>query len=109
MSPKRTIPVIISLVILCLLLPSCARKKVKRVRIDPNFGNYISAYTSGHISKKAVIRVVLTNDCPVAKEYTEICEEKYFSFDPAIKGKTRWVNKHTLEFTPDDAFEAGRI
>jgi uncharacterized protein YfaS (alpha-2-macroglobulin family) len=102
-------PGLLLLVITALFLSSCSRKKVKPLKIDPNFGSYISAFTSGQVSKKSAISIVLANDCPTASEANTFTDVTYFRFSPALKGKTRWLNKRMLEFIPDEPLKSGEV
>ena len=61
---------------------------------------YISAYTSGDISRRASIRVLFVNS--VGTEGQDASElQDYLEFSPAIAGKAQWSSPRELVFTPD--------
>lgn len=72
------------------------------------YAPYINAYTGGVISQQSAIRIELTQDQPVVDLNREL-ESNPFRFSPSLKGKTYWVNNHTLEFIPEEgALEPGQ-
>ncbi len=85
--------------ILLFLFSSCGSKT--EISEESEFWKYISAYTSGHISKHAAIRVMLANEVPGAEAGKEITGDA-FEFSPKIKGKTSWIDNRTIEFRPDE-------
>lgn len=87
-----------------LLSTSCRKKKVE---IDPAFGQYISAFTSGVISKTSAIRIELTQDVSGVELNAEI-EKKLFDFSPSIKGKAYWISANAIEFRPDEELKPGK-
>ncbi len=102
----RQILVLLSISVL-VVLSACTGKKKEAVKVDQGFKEYISAFSSGIISSKDVIRVKLTS--AYAQEFSSGNEvsQKVFSFEPAIKGSTHWVDSRTLEFRPDEALPSG--
>ncbi len=90
------------------LTVSC-HKKEQSGPVDPAFSKYIDGYTSGVISKTAAIRVRLTEETPATHSVNELLKEKLFSFSPAIKGKTYWVDSRTIEFKPEENLKPGQL
>ena len=76
----------------------CGKKKL--ADIDPAFAQYILAFTYGNISPDSYIQIELANEMPAVELNAEV-KEKLFSFSPAIKGKTYWVNSNTVRFVPE--------
>ena len=72
----------------------------------PGFTEYISAYTSGIVSNRSAIRIRLVTPA-VKAEPNQIIEEKIFSFDPEIEGKSYWTDNQTIEFRPDRLLPPG--
>jgi uncharacterized protein YfaS (alpha-2-macroglobulin family) len=70
---------------------------------NPAFAKYISAYTSGTISKEAGIRIQLSGNFG---DSTRAVND-LFSFSPDISGTTRWVDASTIEFKPDKPLPSG--
>jgi len=94
-----------------LLLLSC--KKESEVEKDtfssPKtlFVEYVSAYTTGFISKKSEITVKLTKSVQAAEAGKEI-DLNLFSFDPELKGKTVWEDDRTIVFKPTAELSSGQ-
>lgn len=97
----------------CLLISmvlvsfSCKSKK-RMIEVDPGFGKYIQAYTSGTISKKSVIRIQLSSEVTISHTVNEAISEKLFSFTPSVNGKAYWVDANTIEFKPDKDLEVDK-
>ncbi|OFX28663.1 MAG: hypothetical protein A2X08_16615 [Bacteroidetes bacterium GWA2_32_17] len=66
------------------------------------FSEYISAYTSGMISKKSSISVKLTETTASQIKKDGIDLNDIFDFSPSISGKAIWVDEQTIEFKPDE-------
>jgi uncharacterized protein YfaS (alpha-2-macroglobulin family) len=71
------------------------------------FSAFISAYTVGVISSESPIQVRFTADVApedqVGLEYTE----KVFDIEPAVSGKTFWIDSRTLSFQPANQLNSG--
>lgn len=93
--------------VLAVTLFSCSRSTKKAIEVDPAFGQYISGYTAGTVSKASSIRIRLAADYAGEIKMNEPLKEDYFSFSPSIKGKTYWLDSRTLEFVPDEHLPSG--
>lgn len=93
--------------ILLVLSNFSCTQKVKTV-IDPAFSAYISAFTSGTISREASIRVRLSSDVVQTSEINAPASKNPFTFSPAIKGNAYWIDSRTIEFRPSDKMEQGK-
>ncbi len=71
------------------------------------FVEYVSAYTTGYISKNSDITVKLTKAVSIAEPGKEI-DENVFSFDPSLKGKAIWEDDKTIVFKPDLELKSGQ-
>jgi uncharacterized protein YfaS (alpha-2-macroglobulin family) len=84
------------LILLALFSPSCKKSKNPQTQ---DWYRYISAYTSGSISRKAQIRVLFVAN--IGHEGQEPAQlDGYLEFAPAISGKTEWKSARELVFTP---------
>jgi len=81
-------------------------KKQKATPFNPAFSLYISAYTSGNISKESSIRVRLAHEVPQGL-IDSLGSTNLFEFSPTIKGTTRWINNYSVEFIPEHNLESG--
>jgi len=79
------------------------------VKIDPGFSSYVSGYTSGIISVKSNIRLKLASPINYKLESGQALDKKVFKFNPAIKGKSYWVDNRTIEFRPDEILPYGTL
>ncbi len=91
---------------LCLLIflisQSCKdRRTTTLISVNPAFREYIQAFTSGVISTHSSIKVRLTDDFTDSLSLNLPVEQNYFKLNPAVAGKTYWIDNRTLEFRPD--------
>ncbi|MFO0357461.1 MAG: alpha-2-macroglobulin family protein [Sphingobacteriaceae bacterium] len=77
-------------------------------KIDPEFANYISAFTTGYISAGSTIKVKLSSEFANSTQLNAPLKEEYFSFEPSIEGETVWKDGQTLEFKPKERLKAGQ-
>ena len=78
-----------------------AKYKAKR-EVDPAFKAYISAYTSGVISRESTIRIQLTADVVKPAEINQPVSKKLFDFSPSVRGTAVWIDTRTIEFRPSE-------
>ena len=83
-------------------------KSGKELSIDPEFAAYISSFTSGFVPSHSSVRIRLAREMSGSTQLNTPLEEKYFSFDPSIKGKTVWRDAQTIEFIPDEPLKNGQ-
>lgn len=100
-SPK----LIVALLILTVAL-GCKRSP-QQVSNSANYVNYISAYTSGLVSKEASVRIVLAKPSPNFSGANTPVSSKVLNFSPDVAGTLIWQDSQTLLFTPDGALEVG--
>ncbi len=77
--------------------------------INPAFGEFISSYTAGVVSSGSSIRIILSQDVVDSSAIGNETSVKLFSFSPAITGKTVWLDRRTVEFTPKDRLISGQL
>ena len=82
------------------LLTGCGDDIEQPDKVDPEFGKYVSAYTSHGISRKSPIRIRLLEPVKKEKAREELLQKKLFSFDPSIPGKLEWEDARTIAFVP---------
>ncbi|HRH60310.1 MAG TPA: MG2 domain-containing protein, partial [Chitinophagaceae bacterium] len=88
-------------IIACVAIFFSCNSKPKIIDVDPAFGKYIDAYTSGVISKKNSIRIHLAADANTTHTLNETVKETLFEFSPSVSGKAYWADARTVEFKPD--------
>ncbi len=77
-------------------------------QINPEFANYISAFTTGYISSNSTIKIKLTNELNSSTELNTAIQEKLISFSPEIEGTLVWKDAQNLEFKPTSRLKAGQ-
>ena len=90
-----------------LLSISCGKKQANWIKVDPAFIPYISGYTGGIVSTATKIRVQLAQEISNTVEFGTFLQADFFSFEPNIKGKTRWIDASTIEFVPEQRLPSG--
>ncbi len=96
---------ILSTIVLVLMVISCSKNKTNIDDLsDKNqFLSLISNVTSGVISKKDEVRIVLVK--PVAEwSNNTVLNDSYFSITPKTKGKWIALNNRTISFQPETTF-----
>jgi len=83
------------------------RKKQVNSEAKLAYAKYVEAYTSGTVSKKSFIRVQLASQVKTMGDLAKPDERNLFSFSPAVKGKTYWIDAQTVEFRPDEDLQSG--
>ena len=92
------------------IFSSCdSEKKLEDVKIDPAFSQYISAFTSGKISKEGTIRVRLSEAQTGEINYDTPIEQELFDFSPSVEGEAYWADNQTIEFVPAEPLPSGEV
>lgn len=94
----------IVLTVVCLLLAflqACKKDATQDFPLsDPrDFSEYISAFTTGMISSKSPIDIVLTKNWGEWEDQQEV-DAKLVTISPAVKGKLHYLANQTLRFEP---------
>lgn len=95
------------LVLPILFLASACSKKAELLDTR-TAAEYVSAYTSGVISKQEAVRVQFT--APVIAEETvgQSVDSDVYEIAPAKRGNWTWQDRQTLQFVPEGGFDAGQ-
>ena len=88
-----------------LLLNACGTQKTQEEKeFNPEFGNYISAYTSGVISSMDPIKVKFHHDLDLEGIRSgDLIDSDLFRFSPKIIGNLYLEDKNTLRFEPEES------
>ena len=98
---------LIMLVGLALLYSCNQRQSTKPQQFNPEFGNYIYAYTTGVISSHAAIVIKLQHDVNLPDVNSgDMLEMDLFKFDPKISGETYLDDIRTIRFVPDEPLQS---
>lgn len=95
-----------ALTLASIFLINVFAKNNKNKRINPAFASYISAYTSGTISRESTIRIQLAGNFGDSSKIGN--DANVFNFSPSIKGKAYWIDASTIEFKPSAPLLSGQ-
>ncbi|MBP9079856.1 MAG: hypothetical protein KBF80_06370 [Flavobacteriales bacterium] len=101
----RTAPLLPAFILLCLL--GCTRDRSPQ-RPSDAFVPYIQAFTSGHVSARAPVRVRLAEGL-VLKDTAQAALQAIFALDPSTEGTVRWEDANTLSFQPKERLRQGQV
>ncbi len=73
---------------------------------NPEFAKYITAYTSGSISKKSPIVLKLTSAVTASIKDKDNLPKDLITLKPSVEGTTKLINNE-LEFTPKEELKSG--
>ena len=85
-----------------------AKNRFEFAKINPEFAQYIAAFTTGYISSGSSIKIKLTSQLIESVPLNTALSESYFTFDSEINGETFWTDAQTLEFKPKKRLVAGQ-
>src|SRR5436190_14298760 len=77
--------------------------------VNPAFGEYITSYTAGVLSSGSTLRIILAKDVVDSASVGKETSVKLFSLSPSAKGKTIWLDRHTIEYTPETRLSSGQV
>ncbi len=89
---------------LFVFVASCAKKT--EVSDDTLYLPYISAYTSGTVSRSASVRIVFQSDALREDVKTKL-NGNVLKVSPSFEGKLVWTEDHVLELTPSQLMASG--
>jgi len=90
-----------------LFLVSCGRDTHKPIKVNHEFKEWISAFTSGVVSKKSNFEIHLTKPTKLFTEIDALIDEDLFDFSPSVNGKAYWKDSQTMVFIPDELLKSG--
>ncbi len=99
--------------VLIALLAACssddASDQYQPIKVDPAFAEFISAYTSGTIKSDDAIRIRFVKSAADTNQIGKEADNDLFKFSPSIAGKAIWLDHYTIEFTPENRLESGKV
>lgn len=96
------------LAILILAVSCDDSGKDKVIKIDPEYGRYISGVTTGVLSIHSNVVIRFVNPVPQPSEIGTAVPPEFLVFRPHIPGTAIWKDAHTLEFIPEGKLEPGK-
>ncbi len=94
-------------IVFCCLMQFACNKQQEAKQMSAEAYNYIYAHTSGTISKADPIRVRFTKPVVADSLLNTLVSSNLLSFNPSIKGESRWENSQTLLFEPTGKWASG--
>jgi uncharacterized protein YfaS (alpha-2-macroglobulin family) len=77
--------------------------------INPEFAEYIQAFTAGVISTQSPVKILLSANVGIPVELNTPVPNEYFDFEPSIAGKVVWTDSKTIEFRPDQKLPSDQV
>ena len=89
---------------------ACKQKKEeKNSYVNPEFSAFVSAFTSGSVSRAKTFKVVLTQPIDTSKyRLGEALPDDLFDLSPSMGGVSRYTDPYTIEFLPEKWFNSGQ-
>lgn len=84
------------------------KNKFEFQKINPEFAQYISAFTTGYISSGSTIKIKFTSQLLESVPLNTAIAEELFDFDENIEGAAYWTDAQTIEFRPKNRLEPGK-
>jgi uncharacterized protein YfaS (alpha-2-macroglobulin family) len=99
---------IASLVVISGIILLTTHFKKRNINSDnPEFAKYITAYTSGTISKNAPVQIQLTSMVTEQIKDKENLPEDLFNFHPSVEGTYKLINNE-IEFMPKNPLKSNQ-
>jgi uncharacterized protein YfaS (alpha-2-macroglobulin family) len=108
MSRFKLLPLTSALLAIIFLFSCETSDSKKPKKINPEFRNYISAFTSGVISAESVIKIKLRDKLSGELKVGEQLDMDLFEFSPKIKGAAFLTNEKSIEFRPEEPMVSGQ-
>ena len=90
-------------------LTGSSKYGIEQTKINPEFAQYISAFTTGYISSGSTVKIKFASELQQTVELNTPVAEKLFSFEPEIAGDAYWIDGQTIEFRPKERMPAGQL
>ncbi len=103
MSTKKLILAIVTFLVIfsvVFAIVHFSKTEKKKLSSYEEYAEYISAFTSGHISKNSEIVIEFNSGLAINKQLQDKDFPSILSFEPAIEGHYYWKNESTLAFRP---------
>lgn len=92
----------LSLLAAVLMLAGCGKKSLENFEFNEAYSAYISAFSTGKISRTSSIVVRLNRDVVETDQVNVVVAEPPFEISPNVPGKATWTDRRTIEFLPDE-------
>lgn len=98
---KQLSKIVLSLLLIfCISGCSCSDSHSSK---SPAYNDYVSAFTSGCVSRKDAIHMILSTS--LSQEMMDkVSPEDFMSISPKVPGKFSYANENTIVFTPSPEF-----
>lgn len=107
---KTTVWLIVAILVAVIPIAGATKALLKRsvaINCDnPEFAEYVSAYTDGMLSKHSSIKIRLAEDFASNLSEGEVNAD-VFEFSPDVSGTCKKIDSRTIEFTPSQPLESG--
>ncbi|MDW8330009.1 MAG: MG2 domain-containing protein [Cyclobacteriaceae bacterium] len=100
------VTVVAVVVIWFYVIPGQGKQSLSMV--NPAFAEFISSYSGGVLSSGSTVRIVFAHDVVDSTAVGQTESRTLFEFVPKMNGKTRWLDRRTIEFVPDGRWPSGK-
>lgn len=97
----------LAVIITAIILITLNFKKISVNADNPEFAKYITAYTSGLISKNETVQIKLTSTVTKKIKDKEHLPDNLIEIRPSVEGKLSLIN-NTLEFKPSESLNSDK-
>ncbi len=110
MNKIRSLSILAAVAVMTVLLSCDSQKEKKPVKFNPEFGNYISAFTTGVISSQDPIKIKFHPELNLeGLNPGDLVDMDLLKFSPKIRGSLYLEDKHTLRFVPDKSLVSQEV
>ena len=107
-APKLRTGLALAAMALLVGLSACkGRKDTHLQSLDPAFGEYVAAHTSGLVPAQSTIKLLLAQPSPHFESEGSEAPSRLFELQPSVKGRAVWTNNQTVEFIPAEPLKSG--
>ncbi|MFT6246372.1 MAG: hypothetical protein ACJAXI_003150 [Crocinitomicaceae bacterium] len=98
---RLKISILFSLItLLIVIISGCGQTRQEIVKVDPAFRKYVSAYTSGMVSREDAIQIELADEIEDYENYPDWKLQQLITVEPHVEGKVVLVHERLVEFVP---------
>ncbi len=104
---KKLIP-LLSVLFLVACSSSEENQQAEKVQVNPEFSEYVSAFTGGIIPSNGSIKVQFNEELPQSARDQEDLSDLFVVY-PEAAGAVSWVDERTIQFKPSEALQSGTL
>lgn len=87
--------------LMALIFCQCSSNDEEKALVTPDYNEHVEGFTSGRVSRKAPIYLLLSSDLDAAR-IKDLDANDFMSISPSIKGKFVFDDTHTIVFKAEE-------